>query len=110
MSDHPGRQSSSALHVLQVSAELFPWLKTGGLADVTGALPGALAPHGIELRPLVPGLPVFLKAATDRRFVAKVVTPWGDGLEINRVQFESSRFGWAYVIVAPQLYERGGTP
>jgi len=110
VSDHPGRQSSSALHVLQVSAELFPWLKTGGLADVTGALPGALAPHGIELRPLVPGLPVFLKAATDRRFVAKVVTPWGDALEINRVQFESSRFGWAYVIVAPQLYERGGTP
>jgi starch synthase len=53
---------------------------------------------------------VFLKAATDRRFVAKVVTPWGDALEINRVQFESSRFGWAYVIVAPQLYERGGTP
>ncbi|HWT17989.1 MAG TPA: glycogen/starch synthase, partial [Variovorax sp.] len=30
------------MRILQVSAELFPLLKTGGLADVAGALPLAL--------------------------------------------------------------------
>ncbi|MBL8436330.1 MAG: glycogen/starch synthase, partial [Zoogloea sp.] len=29
------------MHVLQVCAEIFPLLKTGGLADVAGALPAA---------------------------------------------------------------------
>ena len=43
--------------VLQVSAELFPLLKTGGLADVAGALPAALAAAGVEPRLLVPGFP-----------------------------------------------------
>ena len=32
--------------VLYVSAELFPLLKTGGLADVSAALPPALAAQG----------------------------------------------------------------
>ena len=30
------------MQVLQVSAEIYPLLKTGGLADVAGALPAAL--------------------------------------------------------------------
>ena len=29
------------MQVLHVGAEMFPLLKTGGLADVTGALPAA---------------------------------------------------------------------
>ena len=34
------------LNVLAVASEIFPLIKTGGLADVTGALPGALAARG----------------------------------------------------------------
>ena len=33
--------------VLAVTAELYPLIKTGGLADVTGALPAALAGQGM---------------------------------------------------------------
>ena len=33
------------LNVLSVASEIFPLVKTGGLADVAGALPGALAPR-----------------------------------------------------------------
>ena len=36
------RPKAAALRVLHVGAEIFPLLKTGGLADVLGALPGAL--------------------------------------------------------------------
>ena len=34
--------------VLAVASEVYPLVKTGGLADVVGALPAALAPHGID--------------------------------------------------------------
>ena len=40
--------------VLYVSAELFPLLKTGGLADVSAALPPALAAQGADVRLLLP--------------------------------------------------------
>ena len=48
------------MQILQVSAEYFPLLKTGGLADVAGALPQALQPLGCEVRPLLPGFAAML--------------------------------------------------
>ena len=47
------------MRILQVSAELFPLLKTGGLADVAGALPLALAAAGEDVRVLLPGFPAL---------------------------------------------------
>ncbi len=44
------------MKVLAVASEIYPLVKTGGLADVTGALPGALAHHGVAVKTLVPGL------------------------------------------------------
>ena len=40
----------SDLKVLSVASEIFPLVKTGGLADVVGALPGALAREGVEMQ------------------------------------------------------------
>ena len=45
------------LQVLSVASEIYPLVKTGGLADVAGALPAALAPEGVAVRSLVPGYP-----------------------------------------------------
>src|SRR6185436_9709405 len=49
------------LRVLAVASEIYPIVKTGGLADVVGALPVALQAHGIETRTLVPGYPDVIK-------------------------------------------------
>ncbi len=38
----------SGLKVLSVTSEIFPLVKTGGLADVAGALPGALKREGVQ--------------------------------------------------------------
>ena len=54
------------LHVLSVASEIYPLIKTGGLADVAGALPAALAPHGVRVVTLVPGYPAVI-AALDAR-------------------------------------------
>lgn len=48
------------MRVLSVASECAPLVKTGGLADVVGALPGALAPLGVEMRTLLPGYPVVM--------------------------------------------------
>jgi starch synthase len=52
----------TSLRVLGVASEIYPIVKTGGLADVAGALPAALRTWGIETRTLVPGYPDVLKA------------------------------------------------
>lgn len=42
------------MKVLIASPEIYPFVKTGGLADVTGALPKALSKMGIETRVILP--------------------------------------------------------
>ena len=47
----------SGLNALSVASEIYPLIKTGGLADVVGALPGALAKENVRLVTLTPGYP-----------------------------------------------------
>src|SRR5688500_2046619 len=50
----PVPPSSRRLHVAFVSAELAPYVKTGGLADVSAALPKALARAGHKVTVFLP--------------------------------------------------------
>lgn len=50
------------IRVLSVASEIYPLIKTGGLADVAGALPMALRAEGIEVRTVTPGYPDVMKA------------------------------------------------
>jgi len=106
------------MRVLQVSAELFPLLKTGGLADVTGALPLALAAAGLQVRVLLPGFPAILAGVIDAVDVAAFEAPWGGRamLRLGRIEIApasakaaATRID-AYVIDAPALYDRPGNP
>ena len=45
------------MRVLFASSEIYPLAKTGGLADVSAALPIALAGLGVEVRLVMPGYP-----------------------------------------------------
>ena len=95
------------MRILQVSAEFFPLLKTGGLADVAGALPGALAAAGQDVRVLLPGFPAILAGVTELAEVAAFDAPWGE-----RAVLRAGRIGavQAYVIDAPARYDRPGNP
>ncbi|MDB5731126.1 MAG: glycogen synthase GlgA, partial [Variovorax sp.] len=103
------------MRILQVSAELFPLLKTGGLADVAGALPLALAAAGQDARVLLPGFPPIMAGATDWAPVAEFRAPWGESARLLRGRIVPSSNAvttapHAYVIEAPALYDRPGNP
>ncbi len=53
------------MQVLHVCSEMFPLLKTGGLADVIGALPAAQIAEGIDTRVLLPAFPDIRRGVVD---------------------------------------------
>ena len=58
------------MKILQVCSEFFPLLKTGGLADVCGALPAALRERGCDVRVLLPAFPAIVAGVPDAKPVA----------------------------------------
>jgi starch synthase len=95
------------LSVLSVAAEAFPLIKTGGLADVVGALPAALAPEGIVVRTLLPGYPAVMAALEDAAPVHSLATLYGAPA---RVLVGRAAGLDLFVLDAPHLYARPGNP
>lgn len=98
------------LRVLQVSAELVPYAKTGGLGDVTGALPDALRAEGMDLRLLLPGYPAVRGALQQAASLPLVTLPWGGTATLLRGQLPGFEGRPSYVLDAPALFNRPGTP
>lgn len=96
--------------VLHVAAEVFPLLKTGGLADVSAALPAALRERGVDARLVVPGFPAILAGLEATGTVAELGSAFGAA----RVRLLKSRMPDSgvplYVVDAPWLYRRPGNP
>ena len=96
------------MRVIYASTEIFPALKTGGLADVNAALPKALMAAGVDVRLLLPAFPAIVRATSDLAQVAELPTPF-DGL-VARVLRGSLMGVPAYLIEAGQFYARTGNP
>ena len=96
------------MKVLSAASEIYPLVKTGGLADVVGALPAALAGQGVAMRCLVPGYPSGDGGARRRQRcctampISSAARPAccagkADGLDLIAID-------------APHLYDRPGNP
>src|ERR1051326_735954 len=98
---------SSRIRVLSAVSEIYPLVKTGGLADVAGALPLALAENGVDVISLVPGYPAVMRSLENAQAVfsdpdlfgspARVLSARASGLDL-------------LVIDAPYLFARSGGP
>lgn len=98
------------MKVLHVAAEVFPLVKTGGLADVVAALPVAQAVQGADVRLLLPGFPAVLEAVQGARTVIDIGNCFGAlRVRLLLARMPGSRLP-VYVIEAPYLYRRGGSP
>src|SRR5436190_5662881 len=60
------------MRVLFVTPECAPLTKTGGLGDVSAALPAALRAHGVDVRTLLPAYREVLAAVPEARELARV--------------------------------------
>jgi starch synthase len=97
----------SPVRVLSVASEIYPVVKTGGLADVAGALPAALQGEGIETRTIVPGYPVVMKALTEAsEAICHTHFFGGPARLLSGASGELDLF----VLDAPHLFARPGNP
>jgi len=94
------------LQVLSVASEAYPLVKTGGLADVSGALPKALAAEGISMATLLPGYPPVLKALTERSLEHSL--PEFFGAEARIVAGRAAGLD-VFALDAPHLFARDGS-
>lgn len=94
------------MQVLHVCSEMFPLLKTGGLADVVGALPAAQIAEGADVRVLLPAFPDVRNGIPDTVLVAEIDSFAG------RVGLRYGTYHGVgiYLIDAPWLYGRPGSP
>jgi starch synthase len=98
------------LRILFVSSEAHPLIKTGGLADVVGALPAALHRLKTDARILIPGYPRVLEKAVNLTPVATLdYLPQIGSATLLQGEMPDTRTP-VYVIQHPVLYERDGTP
>ncbi len=93
--------------VLSVASEVFPLVKTGGLADVAGALPAALARHGVEVRTLVPGYPGVVEKLERSDVIFSFPELFGGPATLLSATAAGLDL---FVIDAPHLYARPGNP
>jgi starch synthase len=90
------------MRVLFVTPECAPLTKTGGLGDVSAALPAALRALGLDLRVLMPAYPAALDGLREARAM-HTATILGAQARI----LESEGF---FLLDCPELYRRGGGP
>jgi starch synthase len=97
----------SRINVLSIASEIYPLVKTGGLADVTGALPGALCAEDVEMRTAVPGYPGVMAALECAEEVFAFPDLFGGAA---RILGGRARGLDLFVLDAPHLFDRPGNP
>jgi starch synthase len=97
----------SGITVLAVVSEIYPLIKTGGLADVAGALAGALAAEGVAVVTLVPGYPAVTSKINAAELVLTEPNLFGGGARVLRASAAGLDL---FVLDAPHLFARAGGP
>ncbi len=95
------------MKVLSVASEVHPLVKTGGLADVTGALPKALKQLGMEMRTLMPGYPAVMARLGRVRAAATYDDLFGAKARLVEANLDGLDL---IVLDAPLLFDRAGGP
>ena len=98
------------MRVLYITAELYPWVKSGGLGDVAAALPPALIAEGIDVRLLLPGFRGFVDAFPGITDVVRLTTPFaGERVRVGLARLPGTE-SLAYLVDHPTFYDRQGNP
>ena len=98
------------MKILFAASEGVPFIKTGGLADVVGALPKELKRLNADVRVILPyykSIPAEFRDRTEQAFCFEVNLGWRrQGVSIRRLDYEGITF--YFVVFRPQLHLRFG--
>lgn len=98
---------TQSMKVLSVASEIHPLIKTGGLADVVGALPSALAGHGVAVRTLVPGYPSVMARLGKSRALHSYPALFGAAATLRFARVAGLDL---YILDCPAFFDREGGP
>ena len=94
------------MKVLFVASECAPFVKTGGLADVVGAVPKALAPLGADVKIVLPAYPALAKQVTNGDIVHAFDNLFGGPARLISTRSDDLNL---LLLDAPHLYDRPGS-
>jgi starch synthase len=97
----------SRIKALSVASEVYPLIKTGGLADVAGALPVALKAEGVDARTLVPAYPAVLAGLEDAAAIHEFADLFGGPASLLAGRAHGLDL---LALHAPHLFSRPGNP
>ncbi|PWJ21284.1 glycogen synthase GlgA [Jannaschia seohaensis] len=93
------------MQILFVASECAPFVKTGGLADVIGAVPKALAPLGARVRVLLPAYPALSAQVAQGAEVMALDDLMGGPARVLAIEAQGVDL---LLLDAPHLYDRPG--
>jgi starch synthase len=99
------------MDVLFCTSEAYPFIKTGGLADISGSLPRALCEMGHDVRLILPAYPRAIAHANNLTTVAVLSLPGIPGqVKIHQAAPTGHAGGVVYLVDSPAHFDRPGNP
>lgn len=96
--------------ILFVSSEVYPLIKTGGLADVSGSLPIALTELGHEVVILLPAYPEACKRTEKLKPLTTLSLPHGEVKLLEGILPNSKPEVKVWLVDFPVFFNRPGNP
>ncbi|MDB2438886.1 glycogen synthase GlgA [Hellea sp.] len=96
------------MRILMVASECFPLIKTGGLADVVGAVPFALEAEGADVTVFLPGFPTVLSGLKSKKTLAKLKDVAGEPAKL--ITGKTAKGLSIIALDAPHLFNVTGNP
>ena len=94
------------MKVLFVASECAPFVKTGGLADVVGAVPKALHPLGVDVKIILPAYPALVDRVASGEIVQQFDDLFGGPARLISIRADDLDL---LLLDAPHLYDRPGS-
>jgi starch synthase len=94
------------MRVAILTSEAVPFAKTGGLADVSGALPKALREHDVDARLILPLYDQIDRRLLNDEIIENVPVEWRGRVHTVRFLCSNAADAAAYLVQAPEFFAR----
>src|SRR5215207_9438273 len=94
------------MRIAILTSEAVPFAKTGGLADVSGALPKALSEQDVDTKLILPLYDQIDRALLNGGSVENVRVEWRGQVHSLRFWYSDAAGAPAYLLEAPQFFAR----